>query len=183
MLDDIDGPEQTTLVRTLIVLAIAIPVLIEVVTFGSLVSHSLLGSGGDGATATATTPTVEMEGAGVGDDILTGTPAVERIDRAAVVTGEDGWRFLLTVSVSNPTDQPYELRLRAVQTRDGATVPGSATTGTVPAGGNGTVTGAWVLPKGHQPDAVRATAVTRNDTGTRTTNDTVDLGSIQVSNG
>ncbi|MFC6976924.1 hypothetical protein ACFQL1_22975 [Halomicroarcula sp. GCM10025709] len=185
MFDDIDGPEQTTLVRTLIVLAIALPILIEVATFGSLLSHSLLGVGGDaGGAATATaTPTAEIEGASVGDEVLPATPAVERIDRAAVVTGEDGWRFVLTVAVSNPTDHPYELRLGEVHTRDGETVAGGATTGTVAAGGNGTVTGAWVLPTGHQPETVAVTAVDRTADGAETETYSIRLGSVQLSNG
>ena len=181
MFDDVDGPEQTTLVRLLIVSAIAIPILIEVATFGSLLSHSLL-SGGDGGVAATATPTAEIEGAGVGDEILTETGPVERIERAAVVTGEDSWQFVLTVAVSNPTDRPYELRLGAVETRDGETVAGGATTGTVAAGGNGTVTGAWMLPTGHQPETVAVTAV--DGTGDRADPETysVRLGSIQLSN-
>jgi hypothetical protein len=182
MFDDVDGPEQTQLAKTLIVLAIAIPILIEVATFGSLVGHSLLGGGGD-TQAAATTPTETIEGASVGDEVLTETAPIERIDRAAVVTGEDGWQFLLTLNVSNPTDTAYELRLGAVETRDGETVQGSATTGDLSPGEDGTVTGVWVLPKGHQPQTVAATAVRDGAAGPELSNATIELGSVQVSNG
>lgn len=175
MLDDVEGPEQTTLVRVLIVLAIGIPVLIEVVTFGGLVGHYVAGGGGDGAAAT---PTRTAEGAGEGDEILPGTEATERLAEASVVTGDDGWRVRLTVAVSE-VPGPYELRLGAVTTREGRTVAGDgATTGELAAGESGSVTGTWLLPQGQRPRSVTVTVVADGDSEPYT----VELGDVPVSN-
>ncbi|WP_254273481.1 hypothetical protein [Haloarcula marina] len=179
MLDDVEGPQKTRLVRLLIVLAIGIPILIEVITFGGLIGHYVAGSGGGGGAAG--TPTPAIAGASTGDEILEQTPAVERIDDATVVVAEDGWEFSLTVAVNNTGQGPYELRLGPVTTRAGETVAGSGpTTGELAAGDTGSVTGRWLLPKGQRPDAVAVTVVTGD--GEPTTSEyTVELGDIPVS--
>ncbi len=182
MLDDLEGPPQVTMVRVLIVLAIAIPILIEVVTFGGLIGHYL--GGGDDPAAATETPTPEREGAGVGATILNETAATERIDSASLITGEDSWQFILTVGVDGP-GEPYELRLNSVTTREGTTVEGSgATTGRLAADQSGTVTGTWLLPPGEHPETLAVTVVTTPDGGTEQAREyTVTVGNVPVSSG
>jgi len=164
MLEDVDPPE-VSMVRVLILLAIGIPIAIEVATFGGLIGHYL--GGGGGGPAAAPTPTLEG-GATVGDEILTETAAAERIDVATLSEADNATRFVLTVTVTNsPGD--YELRFGAVTTRAGRTVEGAgATTGTLAAGERGLVTGAWQLPDGDRPDTLVVTVVSApgNDTPT-----------------
>jgi hypothetical protein len=181
MLDDVEGPEQTSWVRILIILAIGIPILIEVVTFGGLLGHYVAGGGGDGGAAS--TPTPDIEGATAGDEILPETAAVERVDSASVVTGNDGWRFTLSVAVDNSGNSTYELRLGTATTRAGRTVEGSdATTGRLAPGETGSVTGSWMLPKGQRPASVVVTVVTTPDDGTASAQQyTVDIGDVPVS--
>ena len=176
MLDDLDLPE-VSMVRVLLVLAIGIPIAIEVATFGGFVGH-YLGGGGDAAT----TPTPEAVGATAGDEILSGTAPTERIVAASVTPGEDSWQFVLTVEVT-AVGSAYELGVGDATTLTGDTVDGSgATTGVIPAGETGTVTGTWSLPTGQRPDTVTVTAVTTPANGTASaTEHTVDIGEVPVS--
>jgi hypothetical protein len=181
MFEDIEGPPQVTMVRVLLVLAIAIPILIEVITFGGLLGHYLGGGGDPAATGT---PTPGDDGAGAGATILPETAATERVESASLITGEDNWQFIFTVAVEGPAE-PYELRLRAVRTREGTTVAGSgATTGGVPAGGSGTVTGTWLLPPGEHPESLSVEVVTTPEGGTEEVREyTVTIGNVPVSSG
>lgn len=182
MFDDVPGPDQTTLIRVLIVVGIGLPILIEVATFGGMLSHYLAG-GGDAGTASATTPTAEMEGADTGDEILTETDFEATISRATVLTTDDGWQFLLTLNVTNGGDRPGAVEIGAVTARNGATVAGSGTTGQLAPGETGRVTGSWMLPSGERPDAVSMTVVTEVAGGeANSTEYTVELGDIPVSN-
>ncbi|MDS0260630.1 hypothetical protein NDI56_14585 [Haloarcula sp. S1CR25-12] len=174
MLEDLDPPE-VSMVRVILVLAIAVPIAIEVVTFGGLVGHYFGGDDADTATPVAT-PTPETAGATVGDEILPETAATERLDAATLSEDDGETRLVLTVTVTDPPDG-YVLRLGAVTTRAGRTVEDAgATTGTLDAGENGLATGTWGLPSGDRPDAVAVT-VTSAPNGTPTTREyTVDLG-------
>ena len=176
MFDDVDPPE-VSMVRVLIVLAIAIPIVIEVVTFSGLIGH-YLGGGGAGPAATPVS-TAEHGGATVDDEILTATPATERIDAATLTEADNATRFVLTVTVTDPVDG-YELRPGAVTTRSGRTIEGSgATTGTLDAGEDGLVTGTWQLPAGDRPDTLAVTVVSAPGNDTPTPREyTVDLGEL-----
>jgi len=176
MLEDVDPPE-VSMVRVLIVLAIAIPIAIEVVTFGGLIGH-YLGGGGPGPAATPTS-TAEAGGPTVGDEILTTTAATERLDAATLTETDNGTRFVLTVTVTDPPGD-YELRLGAVTTRAGRTVEGSgATTGRLDAGEDGLVTGTWELPDGDRPDTLTVTVVSAPGNDTPTPHEyTVELGEL-----
>ncbi|MDS0280903.1 hypothetical protein [Haloarcula onubensis] len=177
MFEDVDPPE-VSMVRVLLVLAIGLPIAIEVVTFGGLVGHYV--GGGQGAATPTATP--EVDGAAVGDEILPETTATERVTEATVVAREDSWRFVLTVNVTDAADG-YELRLDSVTTRDGRTVDGSgATTGALSPGQSGAVTGTWRLPAGQRPDTLRATVVTTPANGTASARGyTVEIGDVPVS--
>ena len=182
MFEDVDGPEQTTLIRALIVVGIGLPIIIEVATFGGMLSHHLLGGPGDEVPAEAT-PTETVTGASVGDGILTETALEASIERGTVVTTGDGWQFLLTINATNTGSEPHELQVGSVTTREGRTVEGTGTTGAIEPGSDATVTGSWLLPSGQRPASV-AVAVVTQDTGgqTKSADYTVALGDIPVSN-
>ena len=181
MFDDVDGPEQKTVLRLLITVGIGLPILIEVVTFGSMMGHHLMGdSGGE---AVPETPTAAEAGAGVGDPILDSATVSARIDAASVVTTDEGWRFTLTVNVTNTGSDPTAVRLDSVTTRSGETVADTASTGRVPVGDTDDVTKSWLLPPGERPDTVAVTVfVYPEEESVRSTQYTVALGDIPVSN-
>ncbi|MFB6222952.1 MAG: CARDB domain-containing protein [Haloarcula sp.] len=181
MFEDVDGPEQKTLLRLLIIVGIGLPILIEVATFGSMLGHQLSGDAG-GETA-AGTPTAEPSGASVGDTILDGSDLTVKIERTTVVTADDGWRFTLTVNVTNTGNRTATARLDSVTTQSGTTVEGSAATGHLSPGETGTVTKSWLLPPGERPATVSVTVLWNPGTGSpESSHYTVELGDIPVSN-
>lgn len=181
MFDDVDGPEQKTLIRVLIIVGIGLPILIEIATFGSLLGHHLTGDAG-GETA-AGTPTAEPTGAGVGDPILEESAVTARIASASVVTADDGWRFTLTVNVTNTASDTAAVRLDSVTTRNGQTRTDGASTERLATNQTGAVTKSWLLPPGERPDTVTMTLLVYPDEGTaQSTQYTVALGDIPVSN-
>lgn len=170
--------ERRTLIRLLIGVAIGIPVLVEAVTFFGLVETRLFGDGGDGATGTATADRV-----GVGDELLPATPPTETVTEA-VIRGQDApWLFVLTVDVENPTDAPYELQLGTVTLGSGGSVTGGASTGRVPAGGTGEVTGAWELPAGSTPATLSVRGIAYREDGANETAAEVALAKVPVRGG
>jgi hypothetical protein len=144
-------------IKWVALVAFVIPVLIEVVTFGGLAVESLFGGDEETATATRTaTASAGTDAVTVGDDLLPETPVTETVARS-VVRGATDRTYVLRVTVENPTDVPVELRLGTLTVYDGQTVESQSSTGTVPAGGEGEVTGAWELPSGEMPRRVVAT--------------------------
>ena len=157
--DDLD---RRRLIRWIAVLAFAVPVIVEVLTFGGLIGDTLLsGDGGDTADGTATdgtetaTPTPGETAVGVGDELLPDAPPVETIE-VSEVRGEspDSRTYVLRVAVENTTEGSVELRLTGVTLRDETSLESVSTTGSIPAGGTGEGTGAWGLPTDSMPVAV-----------------------------
>lgn len=165
-----DDPSRRRLIRWIAVLAFAVPVVVEVLTFGGLLSNELLPGGdgeesGDGTATsddspTATATATPMEGAvGVGDELIADTQAVETIE-VSEVRGEPGSRtYILRVTVENTTDAAVELRLTGVTLHDGTELDSVSSTGAIPAGEAGEVTGAWQLPMDSMPASVDAVLV------------------------
>lgn len=181
MFDDVDGPEQKTLLRLLIIVGIGLPILIEVVTFGSMMGHHLVGDTGE--EAVPETPTAEQAGASVGDPILESSEVSARIEAASVVTADEGWRFTLTVNVTNTGPDPAAVRFDSVTTRSGETIAGAASTGQLPAEETDDVTKSWLLPPGERPATVSVTVLQYPDgESAQSTQYTVALGDIPVSN-
>ena len=181
MFEDVDGPEQKTLLRLLIIVGIGLPILIEVVTFGSMMGHHLTGDAG--SEAVAETPTPEQAGAGVGDPIIEPSAVSARIESASVVTADEGWRFTIAVNVTNTGSDTASVRLDSVTTRGGETIDGAASTGQLSAGQTGDVAKSWLLPPGERPDTVSVTvSVYPDGAATQSTQYTVALGDIPVSN-
>lgn len=170
MIDDIEEPTGKQWIRILVVLGIGIPIVIEVVTFAGLLSHSA-GPTTSGAPTTTDAPAGAVEG----DAILAETDATERIESAAVVARNDGWQFTLSISVNNTGERAQELRIGPVETRAGETVDGSVSTGPIRPGEEQTIAGSWLLPKGQRPASIEVTVV-----GEETTY-SVELGDIPVS--
>ncbi|MFC7095881.1 hypothetical protein [Halobaculum marinum] len=162
---DADSPSRRRLIRWIAVLAFAVPVVVELLTFGGLLNAQLLPGGDDGEPTSADTetrsPTVtEAEGAvGVGDDLLSAVPAAETVE-VSEIRGDPGSRtYILRVAVENTTDSSLELRLTGVTLRDETSLQSVSSTGTIPAGGSGEVTGAWSLPTDSMPVAVDTVVV------------------------
>lgn len=181
MFEDVGGPEQKTLLRLLIIVGIGLPILIEVVTFGSMMGHHLMGD--TGVEAVPETPTAAEAGAGVGDPILESSAVSARIGAASVVTADEGWRFTLAVNVTNTGSDPAAVRLDSVTTRSGETVSDTASTGQLPVEGTDDVTQSWLLPPGKRPDTVSVTVFVYPDgESVQSTQYTVALGDVPVSN-
>jgi hypothetical protein len=153
--------DRRRLITVLIIIAIAVPIVIEGMTLLGLVGQYF---GDDTGTPTATaTPAPASGTVGVGDDLLAETDRTEEVTTATVQTGEQ-WTFTLTVSVENTAGAPYELRLGAVTTNDGRRIDGEATTGQISPNGTATVTAQWTLPSGSLPDTVTVVAVENSET-------------------
>lgn len=144
------------LIRRIALLALLIPIVVELFTFGGLLRRELFG-GGDTPTATPSRTDVR-DAVGVGDELLAETAASETITTSEVRTADDGWTYVLRITVENGTDASVELRVESIELRDGSTVEGVATTGKIPPGENGELTRAWDLPDQTMPTGVTATA-------------------------
>lgn len=158
--DPDEGIDRRRLIRWIAVLAFAVPVVVEVLTFGGLIGNTLIPGGGEESTedgsATSTTSSRD-DGVGIGDELLPEAPSVETVE-VSEVRGEsaDSRTYVLRVAVENTTDGPVELRLAGVTLRDGRSLDSVSTTGSIPAGGTGEVTGAWGLPTDSMPVSVDA---------------------------
>lgn len=151
-----DGVGRRRLIRRIAVLALLVPVVVELFTFGGLLRRELFG-GGDTPTATPTR-TGREDAVGVGDELLEETAASETVRTSEVRSAADGWTYVFRVTVTNETDTHVGLRVEGIELRDGSTVDGAAATGEIPPGESGELTRAWELPDQTMPTGVVATA-------------------------
>ena len=166
--------ERRNLVRLLVGVSIGLPVAIEAATFlGLFRSRVVDGGDGDGDGAVTTTQgdggAPPEDAVGVGDELLPETPQTETVTGAQIRTEGGDRVFVLTVALENDTDRRYELRLDALSTRTGTTVPGGARSEQLEPGESATVTGRWTLPAGEDPGAVIAVATIADAGGDRQT--------------
>lgn len=167
------------LIKIVVVLALAVPLVIEGLTFGGLLSSTFLGGGGGDGSATLTATTATDRGVGVGDDLLAATPQHERIESATVREAGNRWRFTLSVQVNNTGNRTYQLQLASVTTTSGKTVSNVVST-TVAPGTEATLTGQWALPAGERPRSVDVVAVDGVEGNATVTRETVRLAPIPV---
>lgn len=167
--------ERRTAVRLLVGLGIGIPVAIEGATFLGLVRQQVGGDGGDSNGSA----TPEPRSAGVGDDLLTTTPQVERVERLVVEAGDER-TFVLSVAVENTGEVPYQLRLGPVGLDDGTQVSGSRSTERIAAGESETLRATWTVPSGATPTAVTAVGVTDPGGRSQVVRESVRLGKVPI---
>ena len=153
-----DDVRRRWLLRLLLGLGIGVPVAIEARTFLGLFRAYLFGDSG-GATATPTATPAGSAGVGVGDELPTGTEPTETIRESQIRVLKSGWRFDLSVEVTNTAESPYELRLGDVRTGTGETGGGGASAGRIPPGDTTAVKGTWPLPSESRPETVTVTAL------------------------
>jgi hypothetical protein len=170
-----DEIDRRRLIKAVIILGVAIPILIEVITFAGLVSHSF--GGGEGAATE--TPTPDAGGVGVGDQLLEATPENETLTTATVITQDESWVVQLSVSVTNTGTEPYELGLQGVTSDEGTRVNATAQSGAISPRTTRTVTGAWSLPAGERPATLHVTVA--RGSGAPATTYTVELAPVPVS--
>ncbi|MFW5948185.1 MAG: hypothetical protein ACOCSD_01130, partial [Halolamina sp.] len=96
---------------------------------------------------------------GVGDELLPETAATETISTSEIREGESSRTYVFSVEVENDTDATVSLRTRHVRLRDGTTVDGVSSTGSIEPDSSGAVTAAWELPSGSMPGAVEVVAL------------------------
>lgn len=170
--------ERRTLVRLLIGLAIGIPVAVEAVTFFGLIEHRLLGGNSETPAGTATPDRV-----GVGEELLPATAPAETVTDAVIQGQDTPWLFVMTVEVENSLEVPYELELGTLRLAGGGSVAGGATTGRIPPGETGQVTGAWEIAEGSTPASLTVRTATYRAEGTERGTATVDLAKVPVRGG
>lgn len=156
-----DGVDRRRLIRWIALLAFAVPVVIELFTFGNLLENELLpGDDDDGAGGTTATPDPTDEDAvGVGDELLPETAATETVVTSEVRGDPSSEQtYVLRVAIENTTEASVKLRLTQLRLRDGTTRESVSSSGTVAAGEEGELTAAWTIPGGSMPDAVEAIA-------------------------
>jgi hypothetical protein len=161
--DGADGDDDTDrrrLIMYVLIIAFAVPLIVEGVTFVGLVGSYVGGPAGTAAPTATPTPTA---GVAEGEELLTDTDRSERVSTVTLRSGDDGWTLTVTVQVENTGDVPYELRLGAVTTDGGRRVAGSASSGRLVPGGSVTVSAQWDLPAGDRPSTLVVTAVEFDD--------------------
>lgn len=178
--DEDDDVTRRWLIRALIALGFGVPIAVEGGTLLGMLDAQLFGGGGDesdggDATETSTEPVVA-----VGDELLPGTAPADTLTDAAVVTGDDGRRFEVTVAVENTSDRAYELRLGVVHTAAGTRVDGDASTGSLDPGASSVVTGVYDLPDGETPATLSVVGAEAVSTGERFTQRTVRFEDVPV---
>lgn len=161
--------ERRTLIRLLIAVGIGIPVLIEAATFAGLFGSRVGNGGAEPTPETPTEATPPTDVVGVGDELLPATPQADTVTGAEVQPVDGDREFVLTVEVTNDAETGYELRLDALTTDDGTTVPGGGRSGQIAPGASEVVTGRWTLPPGEDPAAVIVVATLTEPDGSRET--------------
>jgi hypothetical protein len=154
-----DDDDRRRLIMWVLVIAFAVPLIVEGLTLVGLVG-SYFGPAGTAAPSTTPTPVV---GVADGEELLPDTDRVERVSTVTLQSGGEGWTLTVTAQVDNTGDLPYELRLGAVTTDGGRRIEGSASTGRLNPGESATLTAQWNLPAGDRPDTVAVTAVEFDD--------------------
>jgi hypothetical protein len=177
--DSADERRRKRLIRIVVVLALAVPLVIEGLTFGGLLSSTLLGGGDDGGTVTPDGTATTTAGVGVGDELLAATPQRETIRTASVQATGETWTLTLSATVNNTANSSYQFQLGTVETTGGETVSNSASV-TVPPGETETVTGQWSLPAGERPRAIQVLAVEDVGGNATVSRETVRLAPIPV---
>lgn len=157
--DDDDDVDRRRLIKYVLVIAFAVPLVVEGVTLVGLVGSYV----GEDATATPSSTATPAEAITEGSQLLPETGRDERVTTVGLQSSGDGWTLTLSVRVENSGDLAYELRLGAVTTDGDRRAEGSATTGRIAPGGTGTVSTQWTLPEGDRPDTVAVTAVEFDD--------------------
>lgn len=180
--DESEEPEDEVLlsrrwvIRILVGLGLGIPIAIEARTLVGIVTSWLFGDGEEPTTTTQQTtaePTTS-----IGEELLPETEPADTLEDAWVQLRDDSWRFEMVVSVENTSDAPYTLELGAVTTDAGTLVGGTASADRVEPGASETVTSAWSLPSGEDPDLVAVTGITHTETGDERVEREVRLGNI-----
>lgn len=160
--------DRRRVVMILIVVAIAVPLLVEGYTLARLVGSHVASDGTPTPTAPGD-PTQTAASVGAGDELLAETDRTETVTTATLNSDSGVWTLTLTVTVDNTGDDPYELRLGDVTTGQGETVSasttGRATTDTIPPGEQSVVTAQWDLSAGDPPESVAVTALEYRDGG------------------
>lgn len=162
---DSDEIGRRRLIRWIAVLAFGVPVVIELYTFRAIIVNELFPNENAATPTESATPTDHPDAVGVGDELLSETAAAETIQVSEVRQDEDGERtYVLRVVVENGTAEPVELRMQTLHLRGGTAVDGVSSTGTIDAGTESKVTGAWRLPNDSMPSAVECVAVRNGET-------------------
>lgn len=158
--DSENDASRRRLIRRIALLALLVPIVVELFTFGGLLRRELFG--GDTPTATSTRTDLR-DAVGVGDELLDETAARETVGTSEVRSADSGWTYVLGITVENGTEASVELRVEGIELRDGATIEGIATTGEIPPGDGGELTRAWDLPDQTMPTGVAVTAIRDGD--------------------
>jgi len=156
--DDEDSGRRR-LIMWVLVVAFAVPLIVEGLTLVGLVG-SYFGPAGTAAPSATPTP---VAGVAEGQELLPDTDRTEQVSTVTLSSGADGWTLTVTAQVDNTGDLPYELRFGAVTTDGGRRVAGSATTGRINPGESAIVSAQWDLPAGDRPSTLAVTAVEFDD--------------------
>jgi len=165
--------DRLTLAKALLVVAIAIPVVIEGVTFFGLFGQHF-GDGGDPATPTP-------DAVGVGDDLLAGVDGVNAtatIESGSIRATDDGWLLTLRIAVTNRGSTPRRVAFGPVTTGGGTTSAKTATSDRLEPEATDTVVAQWSLPSGQTPETLGVTV--RGDETGETIERTVRIGGFPV---
>ncbi|WP_135662189.1 hypothetical protein [Halorhabdus rudnickae] len=140
---------RTTLAKVLLVVAIAIPVIIEGITFFGLFGQHF-GSANDAATPTP-------DALGVGEDLLSGvegSEAAATIESGSIQASDDGWLFTVSINVANHGNSPTRVTFGPVTTGEGTVLEQTVTSDRLSKNGTDSVVAQWTLPSGETPRSI-----------------------------
>lgn len=165
-----------TFVRVLVIVAIGIPVLIELATLTRLVGSHM--DGGPPSPADS----LEAETVQYGEDLLPATPQSEELGRTLVTAGRSSWTFELTLEVENGSAHPYRLTLTDLVATDGSLVRTSETRTWDPGEASAFET-SWTIPADEAPQYLVLTASRNLETDSvRTATRRIAFGKVPVQN-
>ncbi|WP_136686615.1 hypothetical protein [Halorhabdus amylolytica] len=166
--------DRTTLAKVLLVVAIAIPVVIEGVTFFGLFGQHF------GGAEDATTPTPDA--LSVGDNLLAGVDEANvtaTIESGSIQTTADGWLFTLQIAVTNHGSDTSVVTFGPVTTGGGTTRKETVTSDRLSPNTTDSVVAQWSLPSGETPRALDV-VVRADGVNSPTVERTVRIGGFAV---
>lgn len=168
-------------VRFFLILAFGLAFGIE----GMTLVRSYLLNGEETEQAASQEERVEAEGAEgtplrLGDDLLPDTEVSERVAQMSMRARSSGpWAFRLVVAVTNDTEHPYRLTLRALETEGGTGLDAVHTTTCAP-GDSTRLVATWRMGADARPRTLTAEADLGPTDSTRTVHRRISFGHVPV---
>jgi len=145
------------LVRSLIILGIGIPVVVELTTLMGLIGNSF----SDQGATNSNTSEENVRRIRPGNELLPETPPSEVLKTAYVLAGSGSWEFNMTITLSKLKGlQSLSVTLDSLTTRNGVKIyePVTYQRNALDADSAYTLDARWDIPAGEQPKSIHMNA-------------------------